>query len=79
MLSKSLGHILRVSTALHVLFHTEIDKDLSDTISQSAVDAAIDFVEVCCQHTAYIFLDARFLKQVHNVYFINITIIFYNN
>ena len=54
MLSKSLGQILRVSAAMHILFHIDEEGPLSDTISDMATDAAIDFVEVCCQHTAYI-------------------------
>ena len=54
MLSKSLGQILRVSAAMHILFHIDEEGPLSDTISDMAIDAAIDFVEVCCQHTAYI-------------------------
>ena len=54
MLSKSLGQILRVSAAMHVLFHMESEDPLPETISEDAIEAAIDFVEVCCQHTAYV-------------------------
>ena len=60
MLSKSMGQILRVSAALHVLFDTEGDKenpitmDEKTTVSALAIEAAIDFVEVCCQQTAHI-------------------------
>ena len=39
---------------MHVLFSIESEGDLPDTISNLAIEAAIDFVEVCCQHTAYI-------------------------
>lgn len=39
---------------MHVLFHLNSDEPLSDTVSQSAIRAAIDFVEKCCQHAAYI-------------------------
>ena len=67
-LSKSLGQILRVSAAMHVLFHLPNEPSTGDTdeqppqpcdelpseISNQAITAAIDFVEVCCQHTAYI-------------------------
>ena len=28
--------------------------DLSTEISENALEAAIDFVEICCQHAAYI-------------------------
>ena len=55
MLSKSLGQTLRISVAMHILFHNDDDGDeLSNTVTQAAVEAAINFVEVCCQHTAYI-------------------------
>ena len=54
MLSKSMGQILRISAAMHILFHIDEDGPLSNIISDMAIDAAINFVEVCCQHTAYI-------------------------
>ena len=54
MMSKSLGQILRVSAAMHVLFHLDEEGPLPNTISQEAIEAGIDFVEVCCQHTAFI-------------------------
>lgn len=53
-----MGQILRVSVALHILFRVEHEDSLQgpppDTISLDAIKAAINFVEVCCQHTAYI-------------------------
>ena len=52
MLSKSVGQILRVSA--FVLFHMDIEEPLPDTITEMAIKAAIDFVELCCQYTAYI-------------------------
>lgn len=42
------------SAAIHVLFHLESDEPLPGIISQSAIEAAIDFIKVCCQHTAFI-------------------------
>ena len=55
MLSKSLGQILRISMAMHILFYDEDDDgQLSETVTQTAIEAAIDFVDVCRQHTAYI-------------------------
>lgn len=54
MLSKSLGQTLRVSAAMHVLFHIESEGSLPSTITQEAIEAATDFVEVCCQHTAFV-------------------------
>ena len=54
LLIKSLGQILRVSATMHVLFHMDSEEPLPDMITESAIEAAIDFVEVCCQHTAYL-------------------------
>ena len=53
-LSKSMGQILRISAAMHVLFHMESEEELPSVITEQAISAAIDFVEVCCQHTAYL-------------------------
>ena len=54
MLSKSLGQIL----SLHVLFHyfssEQSQEPLPDIITDEAVKAAMNFVEVCCQQTAFI-------------------------
>ena len=38
---------------MHALFSLE-NKELCDIITTDAIDAAIHFVEVCCQQTAYI-------------------------
>ena len=37
----------QVSAAMHVLFHVDEDGPLASTISDMAIEAAIDFVEVC--------------------------------
>jgi len=49
-----MGQILHVSAAIHVLFHMDSDNPLPQVISEAAIEAVIDFVEVCCQQTAYI-------------------------
>jgi len=57
MLSKSRGHILRVAAVTHVLFclgSEDMYTDIPETISTAAVTAAINFVSVTCQQTAYI-------------------------
>lgn len=54
MLSKSKGQILRVSACLHVLFHVETPLDIPGTISVDAIKAAIDLVNVCIQHAAFL-------------------------
>ena len=64
MLSKSFGQSLRVSAAMHVLFHLDSAESLSSTITEAAIEAAIDFVEPCCQHTAYITGRGKFDEEV---------------
>ena len=54
MLSKSMGQILRISAAMHVLFHMDNKESLPSVITNEAIKASIDFVEVCCQHAAYL-------------------------
>jgi len=49
-----MGQILRVSAAMHLLFHIGNDGELSSTITEDSIRCAIDFVQVCCQHTAYL-------------------------
>ena len=49
MISKSMGHILRVSAVMHALFNVG-DEELDSTISPAVIEAAIHFVEVCYQH-----------------------------
>ena len=65
MLSKSKGQVLRLSAAFHVLF-CDTDIDLSDEgekievanvstqIADSAIVAAQNYVDTCCQHAAFI-------------------------
>lgn len=53
MISKSLGQTLRVSCVMHILFNVQ-DEQRNLTLTVEAIDAAIHFVEVCCQQTAYI-------------------------
>lgn len=54
MLSKSKGLILRVAGVLHVLFHLDTSGDIPTIITEDALKAAEDFIDVCCQHTAYL-------------------------
>ena len=53
MISKSMGQILRVSAVMHALFNLG-DEEVDSTIFPAAIEAAIHFVEVCCQQAAYI-------------------------
>ena len=54
MLSKSKGQILRVAATFHVLFHIDNPREVTPQISEEAIAAAITFVGMCCQQTAYI-------------------------
>ena len=54
MLSKSKGQILRVAATLHVLFHVNTPLVIPDVISTEAIKAAIDLVDVCIQHSAFL-------------------------
>ena len=55
MLSKSRGHVLRLATVMHFLFHIDdLDKELEAEVSDSAIRAAVNFIEVSSQQTAFI-------------------------
>ena len=55
LLSKSMGQILRVAVCIHALFTIEsASEPIPTSISTEAVKAAIDFVEVCSQQTAFL-------------------------
>ena len=53
ILSKSKGQILRVATALHILFHVGTSNSVNNKLTDNAIVAAIDFVGLCCQQTAF--------------------------
>ena len=54
MLSKSRGLVLRVATVLHMLFHINSTDPLPDQLSDMSIKAAVNFVQISCQQTAYI-------------------------
>ena len=54
MLSKSKGQTLRVAVALHVLFNWEAPQSIPLEISDFAMKAAINFVDVSVQHATYL-------------------------
>ena len=49
MLSKSRGQILRVAATFHVLHYINQPLVIPDTISESAIKAAENFVDMCIQ------------------------------
>ena len=60
-----MGQTLRVAASMHVLFRLENEEPLLSTISDQAINAAIDFVEVCCQQTAYIAGRGKICDQIN--------------
>ena len=62
-----MGQILRISAAMHVLFSIDEDTPLPSTILNEAINAAIDFVQVCYQHTAYISGRALIQQELESV------------
>lgn len=54
MLSKSRGQVLCIAATLHVLFHVETPLEIPPEISNQALVAAINFVETCNQHVAFL-------------------------
>ena len=52
MLSKARGQILRITAVLHVLFHWKTPQEIPDILSESALKAAINFVDLCNKHAA---------------------------
>ena len=64
MLGKAKGQILQIAACLQMFFGDTCTSDdeeriiptntLPTTLTEDALKAAINFVEVCCQHTAYI-------------------------
>ena len=67
MLSKSKGQILRVSAVLHVLFHIDTPHNIPETISEDAVKAADNFVDLCLQYAAYLTGRNTILEALDNI------------
>ena len=53
MLSKSKGQILRVAAGFHVSFHLGSHNIIPSEISNEAIVAVRDFVDMCNQHVAF--------------------------
>ena len=68
MLSKSKGQILRVAAVLHVLFHVENPHIIPSIVGDAAVKAAINFVDLCVQHAAYITGRGRIQDEIESVH-----------
>lgn len=68
MLSKSKGQILRVAAVLHVLFHVDTPHNIPSKVEEVAVKVAINFVDLCIQHAAYITGRGRIQDEVESVH-----------
>lgn len=68
MLSKSKGQILRIAAVLETLFQVDADyaskTERSNEISDSALKAAIDYVQTSIQHTCYMAGELQLLKKL---------------
>ena len=60
MLSKSKGQVLRVAACLHVMFYDDTIAEpgnsltrIPSTISKEVIIAAMNFVDTCVQHAAF--------------------------
>ena len=67
MLSKSKGQTLRVAASLHLLFQLGKSVDVSSVISEEALSAAINFVQLCCQQTAYMAGQGDITEEVQTI------------
>lgn len=54
VISKSKGQILRVAAIFNALFSLDDDHPLDENLSNVAIKAVINFVEMCNEHTAII-------------------------
>ena len=63
MLSKSKGQVLRVAAVMHVLFNMDSPKNIPSEISEAAVRAADNFVDLCLQHAAFLGGRGRMLMK----------------
>ena len=54
LLSKSKGQIIRIAATLHVVFNIETPLAIPTVISDAAIKAAINLVNVCIQHAAFL-------------------------
>ena len=54
MLSKSRGQVLCLAAVLHTLFTLGTNQPTDVIVSEAAVKAAINYVQVVCQQVAYI-------------------------
>ena len=68
MLSKSKGQILRVAAVLQVLFHVDNPHNIPAKVGEDVMKAAISFVDLCIQHTAYVTGIGRIQDEVDSVY-----------
>ena len=55
ILSKSRGQVLRLTAVMHMLFNIDnVDQPLEEEVGELAVKAAVNFIQLACQQTAFI-------------------------
>ena len=59
--------MLKVSAAMHVLFHMAIPTAIPEEMSGAAVEAADCFVDYCVQHAAYLGGEVILKRPLHKV------------
>ena len=52
MLSKQKGQVLRLAAIFHCLFTLDDNTDIEYDLKEEDIDAAINFTEVCADHTS---------------------------
>ena len=74
MLGKAKGQVLRVAASLYVLFGDTIDgngditvSNIPSTISKEAIIAAMNYVNTCCQHAAFIAGHGKIKDEISQV------------
>ena len=54
ILSKSRGQVLQLTAIMHMLFNIDnVDQQLEE-VEESAIKAAVNFIQLACQQTAFI-------------------------
>ena len=66
-LSKSRGQILRVAAVLHVLFHLDTPLNIPEAISDQALLAAQNFVELCNQYMTFLAGRREIAEAIDNI------------
>jgi len=67
MLSKSRGQVLRLAAVLHMLFTLGTNQPTDDIVSEAAVKAAINYVQVVCQQAGTLLVEAVLKRRFNDL------------